>query len=112
MAGRAFQIIEVELLLGKPSVRPGHIMTFQADLFPLFSGHLTERDAVVGIVAGIADFLGDLGVTALRVLSLYPLVTFTTLRFRPCPMRGVLVLRDRRYPLVTGRALHSIPRVL
>ena len=64
MARGAFQIVEVKLPLRQPFVRVVRVVTFQTSHFSVFSGELVERNAVMGIVAGIAYFLGDLSVKA------------------------------------------------
>jgi hypothetical protein len=64
MTRSAFQIMEVKLPLRKPFVRVVRIMALQAHSFPVFGGKAVERDAVMGIMAGIAYFLGNLSVKA------------------------------------------------
>jgi hypothetical protein len=64
MARGAFQVVEVKLLLRHPFVCVVRVVTLQAPHFPVFSGELMERNAVMWIVAGIANFLGDLSVKA------------------------------------------------
>jgi len=64
MARRAFQIVEVKLLLRKPLMRAVRVVTLQTPHLPVFNAELVEGNAIVRIVAGIAYFLGDLSVKA------------------------------------------------
>jgi hypothetical protein len=111
MARGAFQIVEVKRPLRQPFVCAVRVVTLQAPPLPVFSAELGERNAVMGIVAGIADFLRDLSVKAFRVLPVYLFVTFTALGFDPHRMWELSVLLYERYGVMTGRAMNPILRV-
>jgi len=64
---RALEVLEMELLLGQPSM-PIFVVTLQADSHSLFLGELSERGGSMGVVALEAEPVTNLGVFALVIV--------------------------------------------